>query len=75
MCEAAHRLVDVNHSTTSSEFAYTHYIPSDKCVHAEADRYCVLTTWDEFDHNPSPYVEMAFAKRAEPVANLVKVRP
>jgi hypothetical protein len=72
-CGNSHNYVAVNDDTVVREFSYNYYIPNGKCSHREEDRYCVLTTWDEFLSDSSKFIEQAFAKRNEPIANKVKV--
>lgn len=74
-CRLSHRYISLDSSTTISEFSYNYYIPNDKCSHSEADRYCVLVKWDEFLQAPDHYIELAFLKRTQDIANKVKVRP
>lgn len=74
-CHGSHTGVNINDSTTITEFSYNYYIPNGKCAHTEEDRYCVLATWDEFCRNPTASVEMAFQKRSTPIASKTKVRP
>lgn len=58
------------------EFAYNYFIPEGtKCGWTEDERYCVLVRWDAFVANPEYYINQAFNKRSEPVANKVTVRP
>ena len=45
------------------------------CFYAEEDRYCVLVEWAKFKSNPNFYIEQAFQKRSEPIANKVIVYP
>lgn len=75
ICGNMHNYVAVDDTTTISEFSYNYYIPNGRCAHTEEERYCVLTTWEEFTENPSDYIEEAFAKRSAPIAAKTKVRP
>ena len=72
-CGSSHNVVAINDATVVREFSYNYYIPNGKCAHREEDRYCVLTTWEEFLANSSTFIEQAFAKRSEPIANKVRV--
>lgn len=72
-CGNNHTHVAVNDSTTVSEFSYNYYIPNNKCCHAEEDRYCVLVKWNDFCATPNDYIDAAFNKRSDPVADKVKV--
>lgn len=75
-CGGVHKTVSVNDYTVIKEFSYNYYIPIDgKCSWSEDDRYCVLTTWEDFIKYPELYVDMAFNKRSHPISNKVKVRP
>ena len=58
------------------EFSKNYYLNSHgKCSYAEEDRYCVLVKWSDFSQNPNTYIDMAFNKRSQPIANDVIVRP
>ncbi|MCK4752149.1 MAG: TIR domain-containing protein [Planctomycetes bacterium] len=72
-CGSSHNHVAINGSTVVSEFSYNYYIPNDKCCHTEDERYCVLVKWGDFCANPEKYIDDAFNKRSEPIANKVKV--
>ncbi|MGS2739035.1 TIR domain-containing protein [Sinomicrobium sp. M5D2P17] len=75
-CGGSHNYVGINDSTVIKEFSYNYYIPSfGKCSWSESDRYCVLIKWDYFLISPEYYIEQAFDKRSQPVANKTKVRP
>jgi len=74
-CRSQHNIVQVNDSTVIKEFGYNYYIPNGKCSHAEDDRYCVLTTWEDFSEDPAAYIDHAFHKRSSPIADKIKVRP
>ena len=74
-CSSALSIVKLNDSTTIREFHGNYYIPHEKCHHAEEDRYCILVSWDNFIKDPNFYIEKAFSKRSESIAEKVKVRP
>jgi len=74
-CGNIHNYVNVNDSTTVKEFSYNYYIPHDKCAWSEDDRYCVLVKWSDFEADPNKYIDDAFDKRDEPIADKTKVRP
>lgn len=74
-CARSHNQVAINDSTTVREFNYNYYIPNSKCSHAESDRYCVLTSWDELCANPNKWIDAAYDKRFEAIANKTRVRP
>ena len=74
-CGGSHNCICVNNATVVSEFSYNYYIPHDKCAHSEEDRYCVLVKWEEFCSEPEKYIDQAFDKRTELIADKVKVYP
>jgi hypothetical protein len=74
-CGGTHNIVNINDSTTIKEFSYNYYIPNSKCAWSEEDRFCVLVKWADFYADPNKYIDMAFAKRGEPIAEKTKVRP
>ncbi|MGY2067019.1 TIR domain-containing protein [Blastococcus sp. SYSU DS0619] len=74
-CGGSHNHVAINDSTTIREFSYNYYIPHGRCSWSEADRYCLLASWDDFSADPTGLVEQAFAKRDEPIAERARVRP
>lgn len=77
-CGESHNHIDINDSTTIKEFSCNYYIkplPSDKCAWSEDDRYCVLVKWDDFKKSPNEYIDNAFNKRSDPIADKVKVYP
>lgn len=76
-CEESHviNIVNINDSTTIKEFSYNYFIPNDKCSHGEDDRYCVLVKWDDFYKDSEKYIEKAYEKRSDPIADKVKVYP
>lgn len=77
VCKEPHKvnIVNINDNTTIKEFSYNYYIPNEKCSHGEDDRYCVLVKWDDFYKDPEKYIERAFKKRSDPIADKVKVYP
>lgn len=72
-CGNSHNHVGINDSTVVSEFSYNYFIPNGKCCHTEDERYCILVKWDDFSANPEKYIDNAFKKRSEPIADKVKV--
>ena len=72
-CGNSHNWVAINDSTAVREFSYNYYIPNGKCCHIEDERYCVLVKWEDFCSNPEHYIDAAFNKRSEPIADKVKV--
>jgi len=75
ICGGNHNIVDLVDSTVIKEFSYNYYIPNNKCCHEYDEKYCVLVKWDDFVNNPEIYIEQAFDKRTDPIANKVKVYP
>ncbi|MBF8456715.1 TIR domain-containing protein [Kaistella sp. G5-32] len=74
-CGGTHTIVKINNDTVVREFAYNYYIPNDKCAWSEDERYCVLTTWEEFCKRPNYYIDLAYDKRDHPISNKTKVKP
>jgi hypothetical protein len=74
-CGNVHNHIYINDSTTVKEFSYNFYIPNDKCSWSDVDMYCVLVKWDDFILDPENYIEQAFQKRSEDIANKTKVYP
>lgn len=75
-CGYGHDFVAINDSTVIREFSYNYYIPEPMgCAWTDDDRFCVLVRWDDFIENPEEYIEQAFQKRSNPIANKTKVRP
>jgi hypothetical protein len=74
-CGNNHTYVNLNNSTTISEFSYNYYIPTNKCAWSEDDRYCVLVKWDDFINFPNTYIDQAFEKRDHEISKKTKVRP
>jgi hypothetical protein len=74
-CGNSISVLNIGDSTTIKEFHYNYHIPHGKCHWAEDDRYCVMIKWDDFIQNPNAFIEQAFAKRTQPIASKVRVRP
>lgn len=74
-CGSSHRHVNVGDSVAIREFGYNYFIPNNKCSWSDADRYCVLAPWSDFENEPEKWIDLAFEKRTEPIANSTKVRP
>lgn len=75
-CGNIHNWVNIGDSTVIKEFSVNYYLShKHKCYFAEEDRYCVLVKWDDFKANPNTYIDKAFNKRDEPIANQVVVYP
>lgn len=75
-CGSSHNYVGINDSTVIKEFNHNYYIPAyGKCSWSEDERYCVLVKWSDFVQNPEFYIDKAFNKRSEPIADKTKVKP
>lgn len=75
-CDGSHNIVDINDSTVIKEFSQNYYLNNHgKCAYSEDDRYCVLVKWDDFKQTPNNYIEQAFNKRSQPIADNVVVYP
>ena len=75
-CHQQHTCVALNDSTVIKEFWCNYYLNNHgKCYYLEEDRYCVLVKWDEFAKDPNKYINMAYDKRSQNIANEVKVYP
>lgn len=75
-CGDTHNWVAIDDGTVIKEFSRNYYLNSHgKCSYSENDRYCVLVKWDDFAKSPNYYIEQAFNKRSQPIANEVIVRP
>ncbi len=76
ICGNPHNWVAIDDNTVIKEFSKNYYLNSHgKCSYSEDDRYCVLVRWEDFENNPNIYIEQAFNKRSQPIANEVIVRP
>jgi hypothetical protein len=74
-CGCNHTLINIGDNTTVKEFSVNYFIPHDKCAWNEDERYCVLVSWDQFKNSPNEYIEQAFEKRTNSIANQVTVYP
>lgn len=75
ICGNTHNYVRVNDSTVIKEFSYNYYLPNNGCAWSEDERYCVLARWDDFRQNPNMWIDKAYEKRTDPIAEKTKVRP
>ena len=74
-CGCSHNYVNVDDDTVVREFSQNYYIePHEGCSWTEDQRYCILVKWDDFIKNPEKYVNQAYNKRTEPIANKLTVR-
>ena len=75
-CHGNHNIVDIADRTVIKEFGRNYYLNSHgKCAYSEDDRYCVLVKWNDFSQSPNTYIDQAFNKRSQSIANEVIVRP
>ncbi len=75
-CQKVHNWVALNDSTVIREFSKNYYLNNHgHCGYAEGDRYCILVKWDDFEKSPNTYIDMAFNKRSESIADDVVVYP
>lgn len=74
-CNGSHDVVAIDNTTTIKEFSYNFYIPNGRCCHTEDERYCVLVGWETFLLDPTSWVDAAFSKRTQPIANKTLVYP
>ncbi len=75
VCGKQHNYVNANDSTVVREFSENYYVkPHEGCGWSEDERYCILVKWDDFVSDPQKYIDRAFEKRNQPIANKVKVR-
>ncbi len=78
VCGRTHNCVNINDNTTIKEFSKNYYIEStaeEKCCWSEEERYCVLVRWRDFVKDAERYINQAYSKRADPIAQKVKVYP
>jgi hypothetical protein len=80
-CSLNHNQILIKENTTIKEFSSNYYVeplPNNKCAWSEEDRYCVLIKWEDFSKDAFSaefYIDQAFKKRKESVAEKVKVYP
>ena len=76
ICNGSHNIVDINDHTVIKEFSRNYYLNNHgKCAYSEDDRYCVLVKWADFKASPNNFIEQAFNKRSQPIADDVVVYP
>lgn len=76
ICNGSHNIVDINDHTVIKEFSRNYYLNNHgKCAYSEDDRYCVLVKWADFKASPNNFIEQAFNKRSQPIADNVVVYP
>ena len=80
-CGNSHNHIAINDNTIIKEFSCNYYVkplPEGKCGWSEDDRYCILVKWDDFKKDADSaekYIDLAFEKRKQPIAEKVKVYP
>lgn len=77
-CGDYHNIVCINDNTVIREFSANYYVKgANKVCNAwrEDERFCVLAKWDDFMKEPDKFIDMAFRKRQEKIAELVVVHP
>lgn len=75
-CHKNHNWVAINDDTVIKEFSRNYYLNNHgNCGYSEDDRYCVLVKWDDFKINPNQYIDEAYKKRGQEIANDVVVYP
>lgn len=75
-CHNNHNWVAINDATVIKEFSRNYYLNSHgKCAYSKEDRYCILVKWDDFKADPNKYIEQAYNKRGQDIANEVVVYP
>lgn len=67
-CGKYHNMEYINDRTVVKEFSYNYAIPNNKCSWNEEDRFCVLVRWADFENEPEKYIEQAFNKTSQPIA-------
>lgn len=73
-CNDTHNHVDINDNTVIREFSKNYYIePHNGCAWSPEDRYAILVKWEDFYSNPEKFINEAFGKRSEPIANKIKI--
>ena len=74
-CGGKHNWIAIDDSTVIREFSANYYLNKDAgCCYTEAGRYCVLVRYSEFMNDPDRFIELAFNKRSEPIAQQVHWR-
>ena len=73
-CGKKHFYVDINDATVIKEFSANYYLHKNGCSYREEDRFCVLVTYCDFMNDPDRYIDMAYEKLSQPIANEVHWR-
>lgn len=74
ICGNEHSLVNINDDTVIKEFSANYYLHKEGCAYSEDDRFCVLARYSEFMNDPDKYIDKAYGKLSEPIANEVHWR-
>ncbi|MBR5227338.1 MAG: TIR domain-containing protein [Clostridia bacterium] len=73
-CQGNHNYVNINDDTAIREFSRNYYVaPHNGCAWTPDERYAILVKWDDFYNNPEKYIEEAFNKRSDPIANKIRI--
>ncbi len=71
-CGKSVETVHINDSTVVKEFSANYWLVKNKCGHYdESGRFAVLCRYSEFMNDPDYYIDLAFNKTKEPIADLV----
>lgn len=70
-CGEEHSYVDINDNTVIKEFSANYYLHKSGCAYSEEDRFCVLVRYSDFMNNPDKFIDKAFEKLSQPIANEV----
>lgn len=74
-CGEEHNNVHINDDTVIREFSANYYLEKDLgCCYTENGRFCVLVRYSEFIKDPDRYIDAAYKKLSEPIANKVHWR-
>lgn len=74
VCGNEHSWVEISDNTVIKEFSANYYLHKEGCAYSEKDRFCVLATYSEFMNEPDIYIDKAFEKLSQPIANEVHWR-
>lgn len=74
ICSEEHSYVDISDSTVIKEFSANYYLRKKGCAYSEEDRFCVLARYSEFMNDPDKYIDIAYEKLSEPIADEVHWR-
>lgn len=64
--------VNINDATVIKEFSKNYYLKKSDCDHYGANgRYCIAVRYDDFMYDPDKYINMAYDKTNQDIANYV----